>query len=149
MATYLLFGDLQFEVLGGVRGIQFLEKAHYVEHEKIDKQPQLQRVGTELQEIRLTLRFHCGFCDPDKQMQALRDRLKKDEPEMLVFGSGVINGQYVLESIDKAITKTDAEGYIASCDVEVVLKGSTEPQLSSGASGAAGLLSFASPFLRG
>lgn len=145
-STYLIIGDLQVELLGGVKGIKFKESNHYVEHPRIDKHPQLQWLGKELEAIDLSFRIHSGHADPEVELGKLRKALKEKEPKSFTFGSGIYNGDYVIVDLSTTINKTNAEGRLVFIECEATIKGTTEP--SKSASKAVGLLSLASPFLR-
>lgn len=120
-----LLGEIEFELIDAPLSFRFTEAAEFAEHAKIGRKPGLQYTGEALHQLDLRFRFHCGWCNPDKQLRELQKARRKHEPLKLVLGNGHFNTSYVIEEIRTDLERTDLEGKTIEIDVDVRLKETT------------------------
>lgn len=131
---YAQFGNIKFEALKGFDDFQNNRSTNYAEHAVIDGRPKLQRVGTNLQEVSITISFHKTFCDPEVEFLALDNYRESGEAQSLVYGNGLVLGKFVITSVSKRINQTTANGDYVHITVDLNLKefydGNTEQTLN-------------------
>lgn len=124
-----LLGDIEFELIDAPMDFRFTEASEFAEHEKIGRKPGLQYTGEALHDLDLRFRFHCGWCNPDKQLRELQKARRKHEPLKLVLGNGHFAANYVIEEIRSSLERTDLAGKTIEVNVDVRLKEtSTKPK---------------------
>ncbi|MGC0151049.1 phage tail protein [Chromobacterium vaccinii] len=96
---FALLGDIQFELITYFDGMEVNRGTKYARHEVMDDKPVLQRVGEELDELTIELAFHDYYCEPEKELKRLEGARMAGKALPLVWGNGVLAGQYVLEKI--------------------------------------------------
>lgn len=139
--TWGVLGDIQFQVDEAPRSFRHKEGTQFAEHARLGQKSTLQNVGEQLQTLDLSFRFAIGWCDPDEQLQRLRDARTAAQPMPLILGRGIFSGNYVVTTVNTTLEQTSAEGQTELIEVSVVLKETTdlpEPSLL--------LLTQASPF---
>ncbi|MFT4098985.1 MAG: phage tail protein [Rhodoblastus sp.] len=84
--------------------------------------PVVQDMGDELDTQTLKFFFDETFCDPEAELQKLRDARAAREPLPYVPGSGDYSGaRYVVEEISGDIQKTTLGGRVVRIEVDVQL----------------------------
>lgn len=133
--AYLLLGELRFEIHSGLNQLDFSQHWNWVEHGRINREPELQPNGQELFKLPLRFRFHVQFGDVDEKIRRLREAGDKLEPLDFVWGQGWANAQYFLKSLSVTTKKTDVEGRLILAEVSLELVGKppeTERPASAG-----------------
>jgi len=119
---YAQLGEIEFQRLKGFSELSDTSEASYAEHELIGGKPRLQRTGSALREVNITLQFHASFCNPTLQHRALEAYLESGETLPLLYGNGRFEGNFVLQSIGRTVTQADARGNFLALSCELVLK---------------------------
>ena len=115
-------GNTLFENLKSFTEYSKKGSATYAEHALLDGKPRLQRTGSELDELTLSIRFHVSFCNPAKELAALKTSRDEGEVLPLLWGSGKVEGNFVITELEETIEDTDPQGNVFSYVVSCTLK---------------------------
>lgn len=118
---YAQLGDIQFEGLKGFEVFDRQRESVLPQHDRIDGKPRLQRTGDKLDEIKLVVRLHSLFCDPEFEIRRLNTH--RSDGEILPFssGSGVYWGDFVIQKISEKVNFTTPTGELVHVDLEIKL----------------------------
>lgn len=119
---FAILGDIEFNVAGGITGVEQRGSADWAEHPRIQGKPLLEWIGEGLDEYSLTIELHSVLGDPEARLRALQAAKKKHEPLAFVMGSGQYLGPYVIVDLSNAIHRATDKGQIRSATVQVSLK---------------------------
>lgn len=119
---YAQLGNIAFEGLKGFDSLTSKKSVNYAEHALIEGRPRLQRVGTNLEELSISIRLHASFTDPESDISAMETAKEDGEIMPLVLGNGVFAGEYVILSLSRTLEQTDPLGNIVSAKVSLELK---------------------------
>ena len=119
---FAILGEIEFNVVGGISGMEQSGSADWVEHARIQGKPLLEWIGEGLDECNLTIELHPLLGDPEARLRALRLAKTKHEPLAFVMGSGEYHGAYVITNIGNTIRRATATGQIQSAVVRLNLK---------------------------
>lgn len=122
MKTYAKLGDFEFAGLKGFSAYSRTGAALYAEHQLLEGKARLQKTGTALDEINISIRLHVSFCKPDEELNILKSYRDEGEVLVLQYGNGKIVGSFVIVSIEETVEEADAEGNIFSYLVSFNLK---------------------------
>lgn len=114
-------GNILFENLNGFSEFNKSGSAIYAEHALLDGKPRLQRTGTALDIISLTIKFHVSFCNPKQQLAALRTAKNDGEILPLLWGNGEVEGSFVITDLNEVIEDADSQGNVFSYQINVSL----------------------------
>jgi phage protein U len=114
-------GSIIFENLKGFSDFNKTGSAIYAEHALLDGKPRLQRAGTALDVIDLSIKFHVSFCNPAEQLSLLRNAKNNGEILPLVWGNGKVDGSFVITEMTETIEDADSQGNIFSYQVSLTL----------------------------
>lgn len=118
---YGQLGDIVFENLFGPSQEQESFGKVIARHPKINGRDKLQSTGIKLREIKITIRFNAVFCNPQEQLDKLKNYSEKGTILNYIKGDGTIVGNFVIESGTNNITKTFNNGAIHSCTMSLDL----------------------------
>lgn len=118
---YAQLGNIVFQGLKGFDSFKQKRETNLVQHAVIDGKPKLQRIGTNLDEVTLSIQFHAAFCDPATEYASLDSAREAGEIMPLLLGSGEFAGNFVIQSITKDIEDLDHKGFLKNVVVEVSL----------------------------
>lgn len=116
-------GSIVFQGLIGFNDLSFNgDESVYAEFALINKKPRLQKTGDTLQEINFDIKFHAEFCNPAKQLAALK--LAKDNGNVLplLMGNGIYVGDYVITTMPYTVDDAFPDGTILQATVSVTIK---------------------------
>lgn len=119
-----MFAQLGNIIFEGVKGFESLEKrraTNYAEHARIEGRPTLQRIGSDLQNIAITIYLHASFCNPQKEIDALDDARENAEIMPLIMGNGKVVGDFVLVSISETVTMSGPLGELVEGTLDLNL----------------------------
>lgn len=119
---YAQLGNIIFKGLKGFGSFSDSRSINLSEHALIEGKPRLQRIGSNLQQLSVSILLHASFCNPENEMDALDTAMEDAEVLPLVLGNGVYAGDFVIESIDRGIDQTDALGNIISQTLSLRLR---------------------------
>ncbi len=119
---YAVLGDIQFDLITYFDGFEWRFGADYAEHGVIQGKPRLQFIGDKLDEIRLTLKFHAQYCDPEAEMVRLREAAQAHQAMAFVLGNGDYKGWFVLTEAEAISEQTDPAGTLVSVTATATLR---------------------------
>lgn len=119
---YCQLGNIVFENLKTFGSYSRSGSVTYPEHSLIDAKPRLQRTGSGLDEITLSIRFHVSFCNPGDELDALTRARDEGEVLSLLWGNGTLAGNFVITTMSHEIEDADAQGNVFSYSVNLTLK---------------------------
>lgn len=120
-------GSIAFEGLKGFTQFSDTRSANLVEHGRIEGKPRLQRVGSNLHQLNVTVLQHASFCNPEQEYTKLDDAREAAEILPLVLSNGVYVGDFVLESLQREVLHSDPRGNVVSQVVSLSLKEAYNP----------------------
>lgn len=120
-------GTVTFEGLRGFDALQKTREAVYAEIPLMLGKPRLQRTGTALQQVSVTIQLHAAFTDPAADIATLDEFREAGQILPLFNGNGEILGDFVILSIDETVTQTAPSGRTLSAEVKLSLKEFYDP----------------------
>ena len=120
-------GDIQFEGLRGLDSLRKSREAVYAELPLMGGKPRLQRTGTALQQVTVSIALHAAFTDPAADIAALDDYREGGDVLTLINGEGEVVGDFVIISIEETVTQTSPTGRTLSAEVSLTLKEHFDP----------------------
>lgn len=126
----LVLGGLEYPIGEGPAEISADDKWIYPTHPRIQGQETMQSLGAkDLSKLRVVLQLNREQkAGPvEKRYRKLREVADQHKPIQLLFGDGLWDGLYVIESISFKTQNSDPTGQLISARLEVQLKGSTNP----------------------
>jgi len=105
-----ILGEIEFEVAGGLSGMEVTQAADYAEHALIAGKPLLESTGDALDEYQLIIELHPTLGDVAARVRALRDAMTAHAPLAFVLGSGEFLGVFVITELLQASHRTWANG---------------------------------------
>lgn len=124
---YGFLGSIRFMGVNAPTSVSSTYGANYVEHPLIEGKPRLQRVGTNLETLDLEIQLLSSFCVPEQELQKLYTLLESTEIVPLIFGSGLVYGNFVVKDVNLTYDRQDPQGRILACTVAVSLLESYNP----------------------
>lgn len=115
-------GNIIFENLKTFNEYSNRSSANYAEHAMLDGKPILQRTGSSLSEINISIRFHASFCNPKLELNKLKEARDQGEILPLLWGNGDVEGEYVITDIDETKEDADQQGNVLSYSISLTLK---------------------------
>lgn len=114
-------GDIIFEGLKGFDSLSVSVSSSIAQHQLIGGKPKLQGTGSEAQAISLSISLNAAFCTPENEIAALEKARSEYQVLPLIDGTGRVYGDYVIQSLEYDISKTDTSGAIVSASVTIEL----------------------------
>ncbi|MEX2155118.1 MAG: phage tail protein [Gemmatimonadaceae bacterium] len=111
-AMYTQLGDIAFEVVGPVTGLEMKRGYTYARHEIIEGKPRLEAIGDELDVLTFSLDFLREIADPVTSYADLCAAAAAHVALPLIFANGQVMGHFVITSIDDAVDLTDGRGSV-------------------------------------
>lgn len=115
-------GDIQFDKLVTPQSWGEGHKAEYGEISHILGKPAIQKTGTPLVEINLSVRLSSEFCQPGEQISALKEAMNSGKVLPFVTGDGAMVGKFIIVALSITAEKLSALGELDSASVEIGLK---------------------------
>lgn len=119
---FALLGDIQFELLAYFEGMEWHYATDYAEHARIEGKPRLQFIGDKLDELKLSTRFHTFYCEPEVEIQRLREAQLSHAAMPFVLGTGEFKGDFVITEFSVTPEFTDYQGALVSATASLSLK---------------------------
>lgn len=120
-------GDIQFEGLKGLDSLRKSREAVYAELPLMGGKPRLQRTGTALQQVTVSIALHAAFTDPAADIAALDEYREGGDVLTLINGEGEVVGDFVITEIEETVTQTSPTGRTLSAEVSLTLKEHFDP----------------------
>lgn len=148
---YAQLGTITFATLVGPNAFSSTLKGTYPRHELIDGKPRLQRIGTDLEELDLSILFHSSFCDVQAQVNAINELVELGTPVPYTLGNGVYYGRFVIEERTLTVNHQAPNGDYIEVEMSLrLVEAASRPddiaKASSSSFAAASSAPFASPF---
>ena len=122
-----ILGEIEFEVAGGLSGLEQSESADWAEHALIKGKPLLEWIGEGLDEYTLTINLHPMLGDPVSRHRQLRDAKAAHQPLAFVLGSGDYLGAFVIASLSNVTRRTWSDGQTSISTLTMTLREYTGP----------------------
>lgn len=119
---YAQLGEILFQTQISPENISHEISVNFAEHAKIEGKPRLQAIGDNLDEIKMTIKFHIAFCDPSEEFAALLNYQQDLEVLPFILGTGEVIGNFVIVSLSKKIIQMATDGNIMDMDIDISLR---------------------------
>lgn len=140
---YAQLGNIIFTPVKGFTDVSVTSETNLVEHALIDGKPKIQRVGTNLETMEITILFDVAFCTPQSEVDALNSSREAGEVMPLVMGSGRFVGNYVIKSVQQTKVHEATDGTLLQAEVSLSLMEFANKQLNQAVSQSAISSAFA------
>jgi len=117
-----ILGEIEFDVAGGLSGMDVTQAADYAEHARIAGKPLLESTGDALDEYQLTIELHPNLGDVAARARALREVMAAHQPLAFVLGSGEFLGAFVITEVQQAQQRTWANGAAFASTLNITLR---------------------------
>lgn len=119
---YSQLGAILFDVAKSFAGISKTSTATYAEHNVIDGKAKLQFTGEGLDELKLQIRLHAAFCNPQQELNALKQAKSNGEVMSLLWGNGTVEGDFVITEVSNVFEEQFADGSVICYNLDLSLK---------------------------
>lgn len=124
--------DIVFEALHSPTDMQHKEGiASFAVHPLLQGKPRTQHLGTELQEITITCRFHHMIKPFEKVRMALRQAAINATVLQWVWGTGEVLGDFLIYDWKEKPRKTDEIGAVLCTEIEISLREYAGPGIAA------------------
>jgi len=117
-----ILGEIEFEIAGGLAGMELSQASDYAEHALIQGKPLLETVGDALDEIQLSIELHPTLGDVAARVRALQTAMQAHQPLAFVLGNGEFLGAFVITELSQVHHRTWADGGAFSATLSVTLR---------------------------
>ena len=124
---YAQLGDIKFEGLLGPNKVEDTFATDYAEHPLVENKPRLEAIGEKLQEMTLGMKLHRIFCTPELEFDKLNNYRINHTVLPLLWGTGDIEGDFVIISINRKFIAQADDGAAIEMDLDVMLKEFYDP----------------------
>lgn len=114
-------GDIVFDGSLSPNALELSKAVAYSEHARILGKPRLQRTGSNLDTVKITILFNRFFCIPEEQVAALRAYLESGEELVYLNGTGEVVGTFVIQAMKQNPSAFYSEGRLMETTVELDL----------------------------
>lgn len=118
---YGQLGDIVFENSVAPNSQELTGSAVYAEHALISGKPRLQRTGDSLDDLKLGMKLHVGYCDPEAVIKQLVAYRNSGAICRYITGYGRLVGTFVITSIKQTDASAGPNGKLIETDIEVSL----------------------------
>lgn len=119
---YLKLGDLLLLSADGVTGFDESTKHTYAKIALTSGKPGLQQIGEDLSEITLKIILRSWLeHNINETLETLNKMQEAGDAYLLVFAGGLFKGEYVIQSRNTSVLRTDRAGNLKEVDVEIQL----------------------------
>lgn len=119
---FAILGDIEFNVTGGIVGMELRSAADWAEHARIKGKPLLEWIGEGLDEINLSIELRAQLGDPEARWRALREAKTKHQPLALVLGNGDYLGPQVVAELNLVHRRMSPTGQLAVAALQLSLR---------------------------
>jgi len=117
-----ILGEIEFEITGGLAGMELSQSSDYAEHALIQGKPLLETVGDALDEVQLSIELHPTLGDVAARVRALQDAMQAHQPLAFVLGNGEFLGAFVITELSQTHHRTWADGAAFSATLSMTLR---------------------------
>lgn len=120
--NFCRLGDLTFAAGDGVTGFTSETGFDYAQHDLITGKQTLQAMGETLAQVTIDIKLRNYLGHDVPVMISTLDKMRATgQPQKLVFGSGIYEGEYVIKGISAVVLRTEPSGVIQSADMTLNL----------------------------
>lgn len=125
---YATLGTLEFDVVNAWTSWSSEQGVDYSEHPLFGRKPRLQRVGDKLDTLKLSIRLHAKYADPEAALARIRQVMTAGQPLRLVMGNGQQEGgRWLIETLSEEQRKTAIDGTRLCIELTLSLKEYVQP----------------------
>ena len=117
--------------------------AHFVEQELLQGKPRMQKLGINLQEIEMTVKFHFSVTPFKTLKNSLNQAAYNGTVLQWIWGTGEPVGDFVITKWKEKVKKTDEAGLIYATEINLTLKEYSGPGVADQTGLNAALAAFA------
>lgn len=118
---YAQLGSIQFTPIKGFTGMSSTLETNFAEHALIEGKPKLQRIGTNLTAIEVTILLDISFCEPQSEINALNSSRESAEVMPLIMGDGRFVGNFVIQTVSDTPMHSAGNGRVLQSEVTLSL----------------------------
>lgn len=115
-------GSIQFDTVKTFGEFSERSSEKYAEHALLDGKPRLQRTGSSLNELSVSIFFHVSFCVPQDEVNALKDAKANGEILPLLWGNGTVEGDFIISDFEANREQVAPNGTVLAYAVQLTLK---------------------------
>lgn len=123
-------GSMEFEGLNAPESMDSSGSANYAEHALIEGKPRLQRLGSKLDSVNMSLKIHRSFAIPENRISELQAARDNGEIMPLITGAGDVRGDFVITDVSVNYMRCADDGSIIEATIGVILKEYSTPDRS-------------------
>lgn len=123
-------GSMIFEGLNSPETMDQSGSANYAEHQLIEGKPRLQRLGSKLDTLNLSVKVHRSFTVPETRISELQSA--RDNGDILAFitGAGDVRGDFVITDVAVSYMRCADDGSILEAQIGITLKEYSTPDMA-------------------
>lgn len=118
----LTFGDFAFEVQDGPETMEETRAYGFGEHALLDTKPVLQNAADALRALSLSVRWSAAMHYPGLYWDTLVTMAEAKEAHPLVWGSGRVEGRFVIVELTRNLLQLAEDGRILAMEARLSLK---------------------------
>lgn len=118
---YAQLGSIQFTPMKGFTGMASTLETNFAEHALIEGKPKLQRIGTNLTAIEVSILLDVAFCNVQSEIDALNSSRESAEVMPLIMGDGRFVGTFVIKTVSDTPLHSSADGTVLQSEVTLAL----------------------------
>jgi phage protein U len=96
-------------------------ETNFAEHALIEGKPKLQRIGTNLTAIEVSILLDVSFCEPQAEIDALNSSRESAEVMPLIMGDGRFVGNFVIQTVSDTPMHSAGNGRVLQSEVTLSL----------------------------
>lgn len=120
--SLITIGTFAFETQDGPESFEQTLGYGFAEHAVCEGKPRLQAVGDPCRGVTLSVKWNVGAQYPGIYWAALVAMAERKEAVPVVWGSGEVEGLYVITELVKTLLQLDPEGRVLAMDGRITLK---------------------------
>jgi len=115
------FGEVTFKLLKTPEAFSRSSRAKFARISLFGEKEKLHFTGLEPEIVELSVVFHSSFCDPQEELELLRNYLSQGDSHLLIVGD-YIKGFFSVESLREEVRKTNKAGNPLEISVNLTLR---------------------------
>jgi phage protein U len=125
---YALLGNIRFAGAYSPAEVRSTAGANYAEHALIEGKPRLQKLGDNLEELRLRIELFRPIVEPETALAELYRYKEQGEIISLTFGNGLVYGSFVVQTLEVDFRAQTKDGALTHATANVSLKEAYNPR---------------------
>jgi hypothetical protein len=116
---YAQIGNIILSNAYGFSGFSDERGAAIAEHSLYGTKPRIQKTGDNLIKLNFSLSLNRNFINPETEITKFEKLVDDTNPVPITLGNGKFLGNFCLISIKKDVQKTDPQGNIFECSIDI------------------------------